>query len=200
MSRTAVIRTIAGRRRLLATLSAGLAGGVVVWPGRAPRAATAAPAAPGAPVSTPTLTPWHDGRRPPWVTLRDRQGRAVDLNAAPYAGRVRVVNVWATWCGPCLNEMPSLAQLHRHFAGKAVDVVAVDLGDSINQIDTFLERTGVDVPILMDPDRRLLQDWHIQALPLTYVFDRDGRPVYRQQGPLAWDHPQVIEAIAALLS
>jgi thiol-disulfide isomerase/thioredoxin len=179
MTRIGGRQALPPRRRLaLAPLCAGIAASLIV------------------PVAD-ALEPWRGGALPA-ARLVDEADRTIGLDR--YRGHVLVLNLWATWCGPCRAEMPSLQRLRDALAGRRVEVVAVNIGDSVNQIEQFLERVPLNLPILRDPDRALFRLWGIRALPTTFVFDPRGRVRYREVGERDWGAPQVVAAIGALAS
>lgn len=142
------------------------------------------------------LQPWRGGPLA-FPGIADREGRKVGLDA--YRGKVVVVNLWATWCAPCVQEMPSLERLRRHFDGRPFEILAVSIGDTGERIDRFVAQNGLSLPILMDRERSLLKAWQVRVLPSTYVFDAAGKVRYSFVGERAWDEAEVIDAITALL-
>ncbi len=150
----------------------------------------------GAGAASDRLQPWAGKPLAPAV-LVDRSGATTGLEA--FRGKVVVVNLWATWCAPCRQEMPSLERLRKHFSGQPLEVLAVSIGDSETRIQKFVDETKLELPILVDRDRALLRQWQVRVLPSTYVFDAKGRTRYGYVGERAWDDPHVIEALTALL-
>ena len=142
------------------------------------------------------LESWRGGALPA-LKLTDLRGMEADFG--PYRGRVLILNFWATWCAPCLEEMPSLQRLHQSLAGKPAQVLGVSVGDGRMAVNRFIERTGVSFPMLMDEDKTQSRRWKASILPTTYVIDVAGRPRYRHVGALAWDEPSILAAIEKLL-
>ena len=147
-------------------------------------------------IAEPPLRVWA-GKQPAKVGLVDRSKQPVGLET--FHGQVLVVNLWATWCVPCRQEMPSLDRLRQNMAGKKVAVVAVNLGDSDNQINQFLARVPVDLTILLDRERDLMEAWNISVLPTTYIFDPRGKLRYSYAGERDWSDATVRRAIESLL-
>ncbi len=119
--------------------------------------------------------------------------------AALPEGRPAVVNFWATWCPPCLEEMPSLAALGEA-VGEEVAVVVVATGRNDPQAATeFLARAGAGGLIdLRDPEGRLGRRVGVSWLPVTLVLDAQGREVARLQGIAEWDSPEALALLRAL--
>ncbi len=128
----------------------------------------------------------------PGVTLDDAAGRPQPL--ASFKGRVVILNLWATWCAPCVRELPALARLAAALGAEKVTVVAVDEGhDHAADIAAFLRAHGAaNLAVYRDSDLALLQAFGAQGLPFSVVIDSKGREIARASGPLAWDDPAAI--------
>lgn len=105
------------------------------------------------------------------------------INISDFDGRPVVVNLWATWCGPCREEMPVLQDAHERYAGE-VSFVGVNTKDSPDGAGAFLQEVGVTYPQLVDVDGQLLDRLGIPGLPVTVVLDERGRVATRHVGPL----------------
>ena len=132
--------------------------------------------------------------------LPDAQGNLVSL--ASYRGKIVMVNFWATWCGTCMGEMPSLEALYRDFKGRsdfALVTISVDQeGWSI--IAPFLKAKAYDFPVLADADSRVSSAYGVTALPTTFVVDRNGRIVWNVAGSLDWTNPALRAALEKLFT
>ena len=126
-------------------------------------------------------------RPAPQVPLLDAKDKAVTL--AKFKGKVVLVNFWATWCGPCVREMPALDALQARFAGKPFVIVAVSLDRlGFKKITPFLERIRVSrLTILLDRNRKLYRKVGGQGLPTTLLLDHEGRVRGYLEGPAEWD-------------
>ena len=133
---------------------------------------------------------------PPALTLSDLSGRQHSL--ADFTGRVVVVNFWASWCTPCLTEMPSLRSLSAEMKDRPFIVLAVNVGEGERSAGAMAKRLELDFPILLDSDSAVFESWGNTVLPSAYVVDRQGRLRYRVQGPLEWDGLDVVESLNAL--
>jgi len=141
------------------------------------------------------LLPWKGGVTPALV-LRNPAGEAVDL--AQLRGKVVLVNFWATWCAPCVEEMPALARLRARLAPRGFEVLAVNQGEMPARVTAFAERTGLDLAILLDREKSVAKDWKVRALPTTFVVDGKGRIRLYAEGELDTG-PALEAAIAPLL-
>jgi thiol-disulfide isomerase/thioredoxin len=146
--------------------------------------------------AAPALAPWGGGAAP-GLALRDTDGRAHDL--AAYRGKVVLINFWATWCEPCRQEMPSIQRLRDRLAGKPFAVLAVNVDEPDARVRRFLKQTGLDLPILMDPDKVVTREWGVRVLPVTFIVGPDGRVRYRLVGDLDWNSETVMGVIAGLM-
>jgi thiol-disulfide isomerase/thioredoxin len=132
----------------------------------------------------------------PEVTFENADGEQVSL--ADFRGQVVVLNLWATWCAPCRDEMPSLDRLQaEHGAGDDLEVVALSLDrGNIDKIKLFFEEVGVaNLDIYRDPTAQASRALLAPGLPTTVVIDREGHEIGRVLGPAEWDG----EATVALL-
>lgn len=134
---------------------------------------------------------------PPPLDLHDAEGRRV--RHADYRGQVTVVNFWATWCGPCVEEIPALNRLRERMVGKPFELVSVDFMEDRQRVEAFLQRVEVTFPVLMDSDGQVSARWGVLVFPSTFVIGPDGRVVYGVNGALHWDSDEVVSALTALL-
>ncbi len=129
------------------------------------------------------------------VTDRVPEYEAPDLDGKPvsfadHRGEVVLVNVWATWCGPCRVEMPSIQALYDRFKDRGFTVLAVsvDAGPRYREkVIEFMEEEGLDLPVLLDPEGRIMRTLRTVGVPETFVLDREGRIVKRLIGATNWD-------------
>ena len=109
------------------------------------------------------------------------------LGSQHLAGKVVVLNFWATWCGPCKEEMPSLARLQSQFDPGQVRVVTVTADIHPKGIKQFLDHLGIKLPVLFDEDQELSRPLHGARTPDHRADDQDGQALGRAVGPRAWD-------------
>lgn len=135
----------------------------------------------------------HDAPRAlPEVAFRDADGNAVKL--ADFRGRTVLLNVWATWCTPCREEMPTLDRLQAELGGPRFAVVAlsVDRGGA-DAVRAFFREIGIEhLGIHVDPSGRASRQLKVMGLPSTLLLDAEGREVGRLVGPAEWDTPAMI--------
>ncbi|WP_316367208.1 TlpA family protein disulfide reductase [Candidatus Thiodiazotropha sp. CDECU1] len=114
--------------------------------------------------------------------------------------QVVLVNFWATWCPPCVEEIPSLNRLQENYPNQQVRIVSVDYRESPKEIEAFLEQIPVDFPVLMDRDGLTSLAWRVFSFPSSFIVDRQGRIRYSANRALNWDSKEVIEVIDRLLA
>ena len=164
-------------------------------PGAADVAANGA-ASPGLPQFIPTTPP----RPAPDVTVETRTGEKVRLS--DLKGRPVLINFWATWCGPCISEMPALDALAAERAGTPLVIMAVSEdrgGETV--VAPFLNRLRLgNLPIYLDADTKARVAFRIDAIPTTVLIDRNGREIGRIMGAASWDGVAARHLIDKLLS
>lgn len=141
-------------------------------------------------VLTPDVQPVGVGSRaPPFRAVDIRTGDTLSL--ADYRGRVVLLNVWATWCGPCEAEMPSMQRLHDALAGDGLAIVAVsvDVG-SRDGVRRWIEQRGLTFDVLHDKEGTIERTYQTIAVPESFVIDQGGVIVKKHIGALAWDAPE----------
>ena len=119
-----------------------------------------------------------------------------------YAGRVVLVNFWATWCGPCRKEMPTLDALQEEMGGEEFEVVTIATGRNPPQAMTlFFEETGVEhLPLHRDESQRLARDMGVLGLPVSILLDRDGQEIGRLTGDADWASDEAKALISAVIA
>lgn len=137
------------------------------------------------------------GKPAPDFELPDLEGRPVKL--AELQGKVVVLNFWATWCPPCLDEMPSLERLHVALGSKGVAVVAVSVDERFSDIGEFVDKYRVTFTVLHDEGKKVSRKYQTFKYPETYIIDRAGRLKSKVIGPRDWSAPTVIRDMVELL-
>jgi thiol-disulfide isomerase/thioredoxin len=99
--------------------------------------------------------------------------RRSDVSLRSLRGKDVLVNVWATWCGPCRREMPALAALARKM-GPRLEVVAIDQGEDAQVVNAYVKQFGVGFPVYLDRDQRVGTILHLVGLPSSFFVDRSG--------------------------
>ncbi len=141
-----------------------------------------------------TLYRGAQGRR---LALPDLDGRRHDLS--DWHGKVVLLNFWAGWCPPCVHELPSMVALKRQLRDAPFEIVAVNLGESVDEIQAFLARHPVNFPVLRDATGETARQWRVGAYPTSFLIDRNGKIRYGLAGGHDWQSPETVRQIRSLL-
>lgn len=151
--------------------------------------------------------PVEVGTSAPGFTAYELDGTPVSLT--DLEGEVVLLNVWATWCPPCREEMPSMQRLHDELGPEGLRIVAVSIDAAPGEVDPsgrrggdieeFVTRMGLDFDIWHDPSGRIQQTYRTTGVPESFLIDRDGAIVKKVLGATEWDSESNIELIRRLL-
>jgi len=123
--------------------------------------------------------------RPVEIQLKDVFGNTVRLS--DYRGKIVFLNFWATWCPTCVIEMPSMEKLHRRLKDKDFVMVAINLQETPAQVKSFFEKLELSFAALLDSSGEVGTWFAVNALPTTFVLDKEGRIIGKALGPREWD-------------
>ena len=155
-----------------------------------------------------TLQPVEVGSPAPQISTFDLQGVPKSLD--DYRGKVLLLNIWATWCTPCKEEMPSMQRLYAEVGSEDFEVLAVSIdrappdnesSDPLHgKLRTFVDSLGLTFTILHDPEGEISTTYQAAGVPASYILDREGILVEKIAGPREWDSPQNVERIRSVLA
>lgn len=158
-------------------------------------------------VSRDRFAPVGPGSPAPEFRVNDLGGNSVSLS--DYRGKVVLVNIWATWCPPCREEMPSLERLYQHFEGRDFEILAVSVDARLGERDgtgnvggnvgAFAEAYALTFPILHDPTGRIQDVYRTTGVPESFLVGRDGQIYKKVAGATVWDAPSYFELVERLL-
>ncbi|WP_447968890.1 TlpA family protein disulfide reductase [Nitrospira sp. M1] len=137
------------------------------------------------------------GTTMPPFTLEALDGTQV--HSSQLKGQIVLLNFWATWCGPCKEEMPALATLNQHFSNTDFLLLTITADLQPEAIQAFLNILKVDFPVLLDKTNAVSHAYMARALPLTVLIDKEGKLIGKAMGPRDWDSPDAIAMIEHLL-
>ncbi len=115
-------------------------------------------------------------------------------------GKVVFVNLWATWCPPCREEMPSMVRFYQQFKGRGVEILAVSEDTDEGALRKFVEKHQVTFPVLRDEDKRVYQLYRATGIPETHLVNKQGVIEVSTIGAFDWTSPGVVQKVEALLS
>jgi peroxiredoxin len=137
------------------------------------------------------------GEPVPEIVLPDLEGKTFRLSQL--RGKVVLLNFWASWCPPCVDEMPSLEKLHRALQAKGLEVVAISVDDSMEVIENFKKEYNLSFRMLFDKDAKVAHGFETFKYPETYIVDRDGILLSKIVGPRDWITPAIMLEVVGLL-
>jgi thiol-disulfide isomerase/thioredoxin/plastocyanin len=129
--------------------------------------------------------------------LEDLGGNLRKLSS--FQGKVVFLNFWATWCGPCRIEMPSMQRLYDKLKNEGLEIVAVDLQESKKQVKKFMGRYNLSFTVLLDKNGEVGMIYGARSIPMTYLIDRDGYVFAGAIGAREWDSPQTVSIFREIL-
>lgn len=138
---------------------------------------------------------------PPVPETKFLKGERQAISLQEFSGKALLVNFWATWCTPCVREMPDLNQLSKDFGGERFEVVAIASGQQVGMNpDVFLKEKGLDsLALYQDPHASLMKLFDTQTLPTTLIVDKQGRIRGGVRGAIDWNSDAARAAIAHLM-
>jgi cytochrome c biogenesis protein CcmG/thiol:disulfide interchange protein DsbE len=121
---------------------------------------------------------------------------SMDLNGRPahlsdLHGKVVVLNFWASWCGPCIEETPALIALQQRIAPRRGEVLGVSIDEDEGAYERFLREKGINFPTYRDPSKKIAADYGTSMWPETYIIDRKGKILRKIIGPQDWNSPEM---------
>ena len=143
-----------------------------------------------------SLEPFQDSAGGKEFELKDLENKSHTLS--DYRGKVVLVNFWASWCSPCIREMPSLQRLANHFKDRPFEILAVSVSEQRARVIRQAKRINVDFTILLDKKGETFKRWQAKMLPTSFIIDPDGQIRYQAIGPLEWDSDEVLEIVEKL--
>ena len=129
-------------------------------------------------------------------TLMSAHGQ--DISLSDYRGKFVLLNFWATWCPPCIKEMPALNQLHNKLKGQGLRVVGVHAGPALATVKSFLRENPVDFDVVIDKNMSLTS-WPVTGLPTTFLINPDGKIIYKAVGEREWNSEEMLAFIKSVM-
>jgi peroxiredoxin len=138
------------------------------------------------------------GASAPAFTLSDLNGKSVKLS--DYKGKVVLLNIWATWCPPCVEEMPSMERLYQNFKGQDFEILAVSIDTlGVEAVLPFMKKNKLNFPALINSDGKIQSLYQTTGVPESFIIDKNGIIAEKIIGPRDWAAPQVVRYIDQLI-
>jgi len=137
-------------------------------------------------------------RPAPALKLKDMDDNVYDLSVVQE--RWKFVHFWASWCGPCRREMPSIQRMVERMQGSSLEIVLINVAESDDTVFSFLAGVAPELNSLLDTDGLATEQWQPRGLPSTYLVDPQGNIRYVAIGGRAWDKKDYIDFLRALLA
>jgi len=140
----------------------------------------------------------REGDRAPEFSLLSLDGKTASLSS--YRGKVVMVHFWATWCPPCVEELPTLERLYRSYAGRDLDILAVSVDEGgAGAVGQFMQKNRFALPVLLNPDQSVARQYGTFKFPETYLIDREGIVRRKVIGAADWMSPEAQKVIQTML-
>lgn len=146
------------------------------------------------------IEPTHTQTGPsaPNFTLQDLNGRMVSLS--DYKGKVVLINIWATWCPPCVSETPSIDKLYKMLEDEDFELLAVSIDEGGKKVvEDFMKNKDLSFPVLLDPEGRVARLYRTTGVPESFIVRKDGTIDNKIVGAIDWTTPKVIDYFQKLM-
>lgn len=143
-----------------------------------------------------TLVPYSGDNKT--FTLKDLRDK--DHTLTDFSGKVVLINFWASWCPPCIYEMPELTRLKKQLADQPFEILALNVGEKKYKVRKFTRLINFDLPVLLDTSKDTFDSWGIKTLPTSILIDAEGNIRYRVLGNPGWDDEGTLQIIEQLIS
>ena len=112
------------------------------------------------------------GKPAPDFQLQNLDGQSITLSKLK--DKPVLINFWATWCRPCVSEMPYIQEIYEEWSGKGLIVLAINMGESSSKVEQFLQDHNLSLPVLLDTKQVVARRYNIRGIPTTFFIDKDG--------------------------
>jgi peroxiredoxin len=130
--------------------------------------------------------------------LKDLNGKKVELKQ--FRGKIIFLNFWATWCGPCKEEMPSMEVLHKQFREKNFVLLTISVDyEGEKPVQEFINKNRYTFSVLLDPKCETLDLFEVKGIPTTFLIDKKGKMIGKAIGPRDWKNEEVVSLLNILI-
>jgi len=139
----------------------------------------------------------HNNGDNPSFSLADLEG---EIHTLPdYHGKIVLVNFWASWCPPCIYEMPKLKKLKQHFANRPFEILTINVGEKKFKVRKFSKLIKLDLPVLLDTSRTTFTQWGVKTIPTSFLLDENTNILYTVRGDPGWNEEEIHSIIEKML-
>ncbi|MBT3196584.1 MAG: TlpA family protein disulfide reductase [Gammaproteobacteria bacterium] len=142
------------------------------------------------------LTPITERPTAPDFTLQSSSGETLRLSQLH--GKIVLINFWASWCPPCVEEIPSMNALYRRYSAQGLEILAINFQETQSEVSAFMKKVKIDFPVLLDRDGTAAHQWNVFSLPSSFLIDRDGRVRYSVSRSIYWNRPEIFAILDKL--
>ena len=122
------------------------------------------------------------------------------ISLADQKGKIVLVNIWATWCPPCVDEMPSMEKLYQKFKGQNFEILAVSIDETgLKAVAPFMKKTRLTFPALIDSKGTIKTTYRITGVPESFIIDKQGFLIRKIVGPVDWQSPKILDFFSELI-
>jgi peroxiredoxin len=122
------------------------------------------------------------------------------IRLSDHKGKVVLVNIWATWCPPCVDEMPSMEKLYQKFKAEKFEILAISIDEpGLKAVAPFMKKTGLTFPALIDSEATIKTTYRITGIPESFIIDKQGFLIKKIVGPVDWASPQIFRFFSELI-
>ena len=107
--------------------------------------------------------------------LKNAENKSVSLESVLKSHKAVLVNFWATWCPPCREEIPGLIDLQKKYGGNDFTILGIDIGESGKKVTSFVDKIGINYPVLLDSEQSVAEMYHVVGIPTSYLISSDGK-------------------------
>lgn len=143
------------------------------------------------------LKKFKGSKKPFAINMKDINGNS--YSKKNFKGQVTLVNFWATWCTPCIQEIPMLNRLKKKMTGFPFELISINYAEDRKTIVDFMKKVNVEFPVLLDQNGDFARKWHVISYPSTFVIDAKGNIKFGVNAAIEWDDPEFISKLKLLL-
>jgi len=132
------------------------------------------------------------------VTINLQTATGKTFHKTDFRDKITVINFWATWCPPCVEEIPSLNRLSNKMKGSPFELISINYAEDKQTILDFMKKVNVEFPVLLDQNGEFAKKWKVISYPSTFIINKQGKIIYGVNSAIEWDNPELISKIQSM--